>query len=128
MIVLQSQRAVTTARTDYERVHERLMSEVPQLLEGRIEYFDVCVMAVMNAQVIFYLFFFFFCAHFLYVYAVLQSLYYKECSSSIQSGLESLQDYEDVHSCEESIQQTTAADLAAIRMLSIVGSQALVNT
>lgn len=48
---MQSQRAVTTARTDYERVHDRLMLEVPQLLEGRVEYFDVCLAAVMKAQV-----------------------------------------------------------------------------
>ena len=50
-IHIQSQRAVTTARADYERVHDRLMLEIPQLLEGRVDYFDVCLFAVMNAQV-----------------------------------------------------------------------------
>lgn len=40
-----------TARNDYERVQERLMQEIPQLLDGRVEYFDTCLFAVLKAQV-----------------------------------------------------------------------------
>lgn len=102
-----SQRAVSTARADYERVHDRLMLEVPQLLEGRVEYFDICLVAVMKAQ----------------------SLYYKECGSRLLDGLENLRSSDDRDALsEDSIEQTTAADLAAIRLLSIVGSQSLINT
>ena len=48
---MQSHRAVATSRADYERVHDRLMLEVPQLLDNRVDYFDTCLSAVMKAQV-----------------------------------------------------------------------------
>ena len=38
-----------TARTDYERVHDRLMQEIPQLIDGRLEYFGACIIAVLKA-------------------------------------------------------------------------------
>ena len=41
------------ARTDYERVHDRMMVEIPQLLEGGISYVDHCLCAVTKAQVYF---------------------------------------------------------------------------
>lgn len=47
----QSQRTVTTARADYERVHDRLMLEIPQLVDQRKSYFGACLQAVVNAQV-----------------------------------------------------------------------------
>ena len=43
---------MATARSDYERVHDRLMLEVPMLLENRVGYFDTCLVAIMKAQVI----------------------------------------------------------------------------
>ena len=49
--IVQSQRAVMSARTDYERVHDRLMQEIPQLLDGRVDFFDACLFAILRTQV-----------------------------------------------------------------------------
>ena len=51
--VLQSQITAMVSRTrmDYERVHDRIMLEVPQLLEVRASYLEVCLMAAIRAQV-----------------------------------------------------------------------------
>lgn len=54
--VYQSHRALASARTDYERIHDRLMQEIPQLLEGRVDYFDTCLFAVIKAQVCLFLY------------------------------------------------------------------------
>lgn len=47
----QMHRAVSSARSDYERVHSRVMAEMPELYDGRVAYFDLCLQAVIKAQV-----------------------------------------------------------------------------
>lgn len=42
---------VSRAHSDYERVHDRIMLEVPQLLEVRASYLEVCLVAAVKAQV-----------------------------------------------------------------------------
>ena len=49
--LLQTQRSVASAKADYERVHSRLMHDIPQLLDNRLGYFDQCLQAVIKAQV-----------------------------------------------------------------------------
>jgi len=44
-------RAVSSARLDYERVQSRIMAEMPELFEGRVAYFDLCLQAVLKSQV-----------------------------------------------------------------------------
>lgn len=50
-LLLQTQRKVASARSDYERVHHRLMQELPQLYEGRVEFFEPCVTATQQSAV-----------------------------------------------------------------------------
>lgn len=47
----QLQRSLASAKADYERVHGRLMQDMPQLYENRLGYFDHCLHAVIKAQV-----------------------------------------------------------------------------
>ena len=42
---------LSRTRVDYERVHERLMQEVPQLVQVKADYLDICLVAVVKAQV-----------------------------------------------------------------------------
>ena len=42
---------VSRARADYERVHDRIMLEVPQLLDVRASFLEVCLVAAVRAQV-----------------------------------------------------------------------------
>ena len=42
---------LTRARSDYERIHDQLMLEVPQLVEVKGSYLDLCLLAVIRAQV-----------------------------------------------------------------------------
>ena len=98
------------------------MTEIPQLLDGRVDYFGVCLLALIKALVSLVSY----CA--LIIPPLLpKSLYYNECSSSMQSCLKGLrsdstsQDFDGVRS-EESIRQTTATHLASIKTLSIVGN------
>ena len=51
LIIIQLTRALSSAKQDYERVHGRLMQEMPDLFEGRVEYFDLSLQAVIKAQV-----------------------------------------------------------------------------
>ena len=51
LIPVQLTRALSSAKQDYERVHGRLMQEMPDLFEGRVEYFDLSLQAVIKAQV-----------------------------------------------------------------------------
>lgn len=48
---MQLTRAFSSAKQDYERVHSRMMQEMPELFEGRVEYFDLSLQAVIKAQV-----------------------------------------------------------------------------
>ena len=49
--VLQTQRKVASAKSEYEKIHQRLMNELPQLYEKRIDLFDPCLTAMMSSQV-----------------------------------------------------------------------------
>ncbi len=50
-LFVQLTRALSSTKQDYERVHSRMMQELPELYEGRVEYFDVSLQAVIKAQV-----------------------------------------------------------------------------
>lgn len=50
-LTVQLTRALSSAKQDYERVHGRMMQEMPELYEGRVEYFDLSLQAVIKAQV-----------------------------------------------------------------------------
>lgn len=98
------------------------MHEIPQLLDGRVEYFDACLFAVLWAQV-----------HkhsgcFLYISPksfLCQKLYFDGCRASIKSCLHSLKiDENDLNAAvkpEAKIQHTTQFHLTTIQTLSIVG-------
>jgi len=92
-------RAVSSARSDYERVHSRVMAEMPELYDGRVAYFDLCLQAVIKAQ----------------------ALYYRECSGTLCESLGKLQGGSTDLMSEEEIVKTTEKHLADIRALSIVG-------
>ena len=47
----QLHRSLASAKADYERVHGRLMHDMPQLYDNRLGYFDQCLQAVIKAQV-----------------------------------------------------------------------------
>ena len=47
----QLHRSLASSKADYERVHSRLMHDMPQLYENRVGYFDQCLQAVIKAQV-----------------------------------------------------------------------------
>lgn len=95
-----TQRAVASTKADYSRVHSRMMQEMPVLYEGRVDYFDHCLQAVIKAQ----------------------ALYYHECSETLLAGLSKLQNGSCDLRSEEDISRTTEKHLADIRALSIVGS------
>lgn len=95
----QTQRALSSARSDYDRVHSRMMQEMPELYEGRVGYFDLCLQAVIKSQ----------------------ALHYQDCSRTLHAGLTKLQGSSELMS-EEEIAKTTERHLADIRALSIVGA------
>ena len=47
----QLHRSLASSKADYERVHSRLMYDMPRLYENRVGYFDQCLQAVIKAQV-----------------------------------------------------------------------------
>lgn len=47
----QAQRKVSSARSDYERVQQRLMVELPQVYQGRVDFFEPCVTAALQSEV-----------------------------------------------------------------------------
>ena len=49
--ILQTQRKLASKKSEYERINERLMTEMPQLYDGRIDFFEPCVTAVIQSQV-----------------------------------------------------------------------------
>lgn len=48
---LKTQRSLSSSRADYDRIHQRMMQELPQVLETRVCYFEHCLQAVIQAQV-----------------------------------------------------------------------------
>ena len=50
-LITKLQRSLSSAKADYERVHGRVMHDMPQLYENRLGYFDHCLQAVIKAQV-----------------------------------------------------------------------------
>lgn len=113
-------RAVSSARLDYERVQSRVMAEMPELFEGRVAYFDLCLQAVLKSQVK---------ARLIsplniptnLCLPLPQALYYRECSGVLCEGLRRLQHGSGDLMNEEEIVKTTEKYLADIRALSIVG-------
>ena len=95
----QAQRAVSTARGDYERIHSRLMYEVPELCEQRVGYYETCVRASIKAQ----------------------ALYYHQCSLTFRAGLVRVRGEGGVATQEE-LTQLTSKYLDDIKALSIVGT------
>ena len=95
---MQAQRAVSTARADYERIHSRLMYEVPQLCDQRVAYYETCMKASIRSQ----------------------ALYYHHCSQTFRSGLSKARGENGVATREELTQLTTKY-LDDIKALSIVG-------
>ena len=115
----QMHRAVSSARLDYERVQSRVMAEMPELFEGRVAYFDLCLQAVLKSQVKAH--FSFECIPTNLCLPVPQALYYRECSGVLCEGLRRLQHSSGDLMNEEEIVKTTEKYLADIRALSIVG-------
>jgi hypothetical protein len=91
-------RSLSSSRADYDRIHQRMMQELPRVLEGRVDYFEHCLQAIVEAQV----------------------LYYRDCAASLNSCVERLTGTAEV---PEDHELQTASDklLAEIRSLSIVG-------
>jgi len=121
----QMHRAVSSARSDYERVHSRVMAEMPELYDGRVGYFDLCLQAVIKAQVR-QLSYHTHSMLWSWSYAFpplnsLQALYYQECSGTLRESLGKLQGGSTDLMSEEEIVKTTEKHLADIRALSIVG-------
>jgi hypothetical protein len=44
-------RSLSSSRADYDRIHQRMMQELPQVLDGRVSYFEHCLQAVIEARV-----------------------------------------------------------------------------
>ena len=122
----QTQRALTSAKTDYERVHQRMMAEIPELFEGRVGYFEHCVEAVIQTQV----------RSPLMLYhgscsppspssplspsPSSQALHYHKCSETLLEGFSKLHGSAELMS-EEELAETTEQCLTDLRALSIVG-------
>eukprot|EP00731_Ephydatia_muelleri_P020594 Em0013g321a len=96
-----AQRAVLTARAEYERIHSRLMYEVPELCEQRVGYYETCLRASIKAQ----------------------ALYYHQCSLTLRAGLVKVRG-EGGMATQEELTQLTAKYLDDIKALSIVGNVA----
>ena len=47
----QTQRNLSLSRADYDRIHQRMMQELPRVMEGRVAYFEHCLQAIIEAQV-----------------------------------------------------------------------------
>jgi hypothetical protein len=47
----QTHRSLSSSRADYDRIHQRMMQELPQVLDGRVSYFEHCLQAVIEARV-----------------------------------------------------------------------------
>lgn len=95
-----TQRAVSTARADYERIHSRLMFEVPELCEQRVTYYETCMRATIKAQ----------------------ALYYHQCSLIFRNSLAKVRGEEGSMATQEELTQLTAKYLEDLRALSIVGN------
>lgn len=99
------QRSLASAKADYERVHGRLMHDMPKLYDNRLAYFDHCLQAVIKAQALYY-------------HDSSDSLYKVACS--MQKELGHTEDGELM--TEEQIMKTNDKYLDEIRGLSIVGT------
>lgn len=49
-----TQRKLASKKSEYERINERLMTEMPQLYDGRIDFFEPCVTAVIQSQLLYH--------------------------------------------------------------------------
>ena len=47
----QTQRKLASRKADYERVHDRLMHDLPKLYDGRVDFFEPCLVAMVQSQV-----------------------------------------------------------------------------
>ena len=56
LMVFQMQRSLCSSRAEYDRIHQRMLQELPQVLEERVEYFEHCLQAVIEAQVHIYIY------------------------------------------------------------------------
>jgi hypothetical protein len=93
-----TQRNLSLSRADYDRIHQRMMQELPKVMEGRVGYFEHCLQAIIEAQV----------------------LYYHDCAKSLCSCLEQLTGTSEVPEDHE-LKTTSDKLLTEIRALSIVG-------
>lgn len=50
-IISQTQRKVSSARSEFDKINEHLMSELPQLYERRVDLFEPCLKAMMSSKV-----------------------------------------------------------------------------
>lgn len=51
LLLSQTHRSLTSSRADYDRIHQRMMQELPRVLDGRVNYFEHCLQAIIEAQV-----------------------------------------------------------------------------
>lgn len=124
----QTQRNLALSRADYDRIHQRMMQELPRVMEGRVAYFEHCLQAIIEAQVHTYINMFttrmlhtctcthaHICAH-----TCTQVLYYHDCAQSLCSCLEQLTGSSEVPEDHE-LKTTSDKLLTEIQALSIVG-------
>ena len=90
----QAKRSFLSAKEDFEKANKKLLLELPQFYDRRIEYFQPCLQALVRSQVDYY-----------------------GCSTRLHSRLETRETGD-----EDSFSRDMERRMAEIRALSIVGS------